>query len=65
MCNLTWYILILDFNNMKNQLKKPFRVAIEGNVGSGKSTLIKYFETFKNVDAHPVSTYCFVSYLYV
>lgn len=39
---------------MKNQiLKKPFRVAIEGNVGSGKSTLIKYFENFKNVEANP------------
>lgn len=43
--------------NMKNQiLKKPFRVAIEGNVGSGKSTLIKYFENFNNVEANPVST---------
>lgn len=57
--------MILDFNNMKKQIKKPFRVAIEGNVGSGKSTLIKYFEKFKNVDAHSVSIYCFVSYLYL
>lgn len=41
---------------MKNQIvKKPFRVAIEGNVGSGKSTLIKYFEGFKDVETHPVS----------
>ncbi|XP_050533310.1 deoxynucleoside kinase-like [Daktulosphaira vitifoliae] len=34
-------------NNMK-----PFRVAIEGNVGSGKSTLIKYFKNFKDVEAN-------------
>lgn len=41
---------------MKTQkMKKPFRVAIEGNVGSGKSTLIKYFEHFKEVEANPVS----------
>lgn len=41
---------------MKKQIvKKPFRVAIEGNVGSGKSTLIKYFEKFKEVETNPVS----------
>lgn len=41
---------------MKTQIiKKPFRVAIEGNVGSGKSTLIKYFENFKEVEVNPVS----------
>ncbi|KAL4149338.1 hypothetical protein QTP88_003303 [Uroleucon formosanum] len=39
---------------MKKQIvKKPFRVAIEGNVGSGKSTLIKYFEKFKEVETNP------------
>lgn len=41
---------------MKQQsIRKPFRVAIEGNVGSGKSTLIKHFENFKDVEANPVS----------
>lgn len=40
-----------------NHTKKPFRVAIEGNVGSGKSTLIKYFENFNDVEANPVSKY--------
>lgn len=40
-------------------LKKPFRVAIEGNVGSGKSTLIKYFECFKDVETNPVSIHVF------
>lgn len=40
---------------MKNQIiKKPFRVAIEGNVGAGKSTLIKYFEHFNEVETNPV-----------
>ncbi|KAE9526910.1 hypothetical protein AGLY_013558 [Aphis glycines] len=40
-------------------VKKPFRVAIEGNVGSGKSTLIKYFEKFKEVEtnAEPIETW--------
>lgn len=41
-------------------IKKPFRVAIEGNVGSGKSTLIKYFEKFKEVETNAVSL---VSYI--
>lgn len=41
---------------MKKQIvQKPFRVAVEGNVGSGKSTLIKYFEKFKEVETNPVS----------
>jgi len=40
---------------MKQVIKKPFRVAVEGNVGSGKSTLIKYFEKFKEVETNPVS----------
>ncbi|XP_022167993.1 deoxynucleoside kinase-like [Myzus persicae] len=39
---------------MKKQIiQKPFRVAVEGNVGSGKSTLIKYFEKFKEVETNP------------
>lgn len=39
---------------MKKQIiKKPFRVAVEGNVGSGKSTLIKYFEKFNEVETNP------------
>lgn len=32
--------------------KRPFRVSIEGNIGSGKSTCIKFFEKFNNVEAH-------------
>lgn len=34
--------------------KRPFRVSIEGNIGSGKSTCIKFFDKFQNVEKHPV-----------
>lgn len=45
---------------MKQQIiKKPFRVAIEGNVGAGKSTLINYFENFNEVEINPVSIHLF------
>lgn len=49
---------------MKKQIiQKPFRVAVEGNVGSGKSTLIKYFEKFKEVETNPVSAiFLFISF---
>ncbi|XP_038211881.1 deoxynucleoside kinase-like [Zerene cesonia] len=33
--------------------KRPFRVSIEGNIGSGKSTCIKHFEKYNNVEKHP------------
>ncbi|XP_045535805.1 deoxynucleoside kinase [Papilio machaon] len=32
--------------------KRPFRVSIEGNIGSGKSTCIKYFDKYRNVEKH-------------
>ncbi|CAB3251868.1 unnamed protein product [Arctia plantaginis] len=32
--------------------KRPFRVSIEGNIGSGKSTCIKFFDKYPNVDKH-------------
>lgn len=35
--------------------KRPFRVSIEGNIGSGKSTCIKFFDKYPNVEKHPVS----------
>lgn len=37
--------------------KRPFRVSIEGNIGSGKSTCIKYFEKYSNVETHAVSNH--------
>lgn len=53
-------------SNVKNMLpaianagravgKRPFRVSIEGNIGSGKSTCIKHFEKFDTVETHAVS----------
>lgn len=41
--------------------RRPFRVSIEGNIGSGKSTCIKYFEKFPNVEAHAVSILFYLS----
>lgn len=35
--------------------KRPFRVSIEGNIGSGKSTCIKYFDKYPNVEKHAVN----------
>lgn len=32
--------------------KRPFRVSIEGNIGSGKSTCIKFFDKYSNVEKH-------------
>uniref|UniRef100_A0A2A4ITE5 Deoxynucleoside kinase domain-containing protein n=2 Tax=Heliothis virescens TaxID=7102 RepID=A0A2A4ITE5_HELVI len=32
--------------------KRPFRVSIEGNIGSGKSTCIKFFDKYPNVEKH-------------
>lgn len=37
--------------------KRPFRVSIEGNIGSGKSTCIKFFDKFDNVETHAVSRF--------
>ncbi|XP_021931790.1 deoxynucleoside kinase-like isoform X2 [Zootermopsis nevadensis] len=39
---------------------KPFRVSIEGNIGAGKSEMIKHFSGFTDVNAHmePVSEWC-------
>lgn len=44
----------------KQTIKYPFRVAIEGNVGAGKSTLMKYFEYFNEVDLNLVSVHLFL-----
>jgi len=33
---------------------KPFRVSVEGNIGAGKSTFIKHFCTFPDVDIRMV-----------
>jgi ABC-type transport system involved in cytochrome c biogenesis ATPase subunit len=36
---------------------KRFRVSVEGNIGAGKSTMIRHFAGFPDVDAHMVSYY--------
>ena len=33
--------------------KRPFVVSIEGNIGSGKSTMINYFKNFQDIQIHP------------
>ncbi|RVE41703.1 hypothetical protein evm_013649 [Chilo suppressalis] len=33
--------------------RRPFRVSIEGNIGSGKSTCIKFFEKYPVLEKHP------------
>ena len=39
--------------NEKYNQNKPFVVSIEGNIGSGKSTMINYFKDFKDIQIHP------------
>ncbi|CAH2106047.1 unnamed protein product [Euphydryas editha] len=43
--------------------KRPFKVSIEGNIGSGKSTCIKFFDKYPNVEKHaePISEWRNVS----
>lgn len=41
-----------SFEIEKVVTKRPFRVSIEGNIASGKSTLINYFKKFAFVEAH-------------
>lgn len=37
----------------RKRTKKPFTVAVEGNIGSGKSTCLEYFRKQKSVDVVP------------
>ena len=37
----------------KRDQKRPFVVSIEGNIGSGKSTMINYFKNFNDIQIHP------------
>ncbi|XP_049869586.1 deoxynucleoside kinase-like [Pectinophora gossypiella] len=39
-------------NATRMATKRPFRVSIEGNIGSGKSTCINFFDKFNNVEKH-------------
>ena len=39
---------------------KPFVVSIEGNIGAGKSTMLKFFEKYSDVELipEPVAQWC-------
>ncbi|KAF5270185.1 hypothetical protein FQR65_LT05665 [Abscondita terminalis] len=42
-----------QLTNIKTPTDRPFRVSIEGNIGAGKSTLIKYFSSFSGIETYP------------
>ena len=46
---------------MKNN--RPFIVSIEGNIGAGKSTMLKFFEKYTDVELipEPVAQWCDVN----
>ncbi|XP_018572038.1 deoxynucleoside kinase-like isoform X2 [Anoplophora glabripennis] len=45
-----------ELTNVKTPTDRPFRVSIEGNIGAGKSTLIKYFSSMPGIEtfAEPI-----------
>lgn len=47
----------------KGENSKPFIVSIEGNIGSGKSTMLNYFDKYKDVELipEPVAEWCNVN----
>lgn len=48
--------------NYESTMDKPFKVSIEGNIGVGKSTLIRYFDGLSGIETHPVS--CITNFPY-
>lgn len=43
-----------EFPYINTPTDRPFRISIEGNIGAGKSTLIKYFSQFPGIETYPV-----------
>ncbi|CAH1100662.1 unnamed protein product [Psylliodes chrysocephalus] len=41
-----------ELTNVKTPKDRPFRVSIEGNIGAGKSTLIKYFQNMSGIETY-------------
>ncbi|XP_060522398.1 deoxynucleoside kinase-like isoform X2 [Cylas formicarius] len=41
-----------ELTNVKTPTDRPFRVSIEGNIGAGKSTLIKYFQEMDGIETY-------------
>ena len=46
-----------------NRNNRPFVVSIEGNIGAGKSTMLKFFEQYRDVELipEPVAQWCDVN----
>ncbi|CAH1154663.1 unnamed protein product [Phaedon cochleariae] len=42
-----------ELTNVKTPTDRAFRVSIEGNIGAGKSTLIKYFQHMDVIETYP------------
>lgn len=43
----------------KDGSTRPYRLSVEGNIGSGKSTFLKYFQQFNAVETYLVKLYKF------
>ncbi|XP_050311528.1 deoxynucleoside kinase-like [Anthonomus grandis grandis] len=41
-----------ELTNVKTPTDRPFRVSIEGNIGAGKSTLIRYFQGMEGIETY-------------
>ncbi|CAG9830688.1 unnamed protein product [Diabrotica balteata] len=41
-----------ELTNVKTPVDRPFRVSVEGNIGAGKSTLIKYFQNMPGIETY-------------
>ena len=39
--------------NMSSKSNKPVVISVEGNIGSGKTTVLNYLKQFDNVQVHP------------
>lgn len=49
----SFFSRIMNSGNCKeNSMVRPFRVSVEGNIGSGKTTLINYFKQFSNIQTY-------------
>lgn len=54
-----------NFKDVETPTDRPFRVSIEGNIGAGKSTLIKYFENMPGIETYPVCDHVFFYFRFV
>ena len=53
--NVTFQQCPLPVEVKRNSImnKPPFTVSVEGNIGAGKSTMLKFFEQFTDVETVP------------